>query len=79
MRIPIGYWAFDVAAGEPYVQGQLPYLTKAVMWAQAHELKVIVDLHGKRTLRSIGNLVLTKVFRGSWKPEWVRITFCGRI
>lgn len=48
MRLPIGYWAFDVSAGEPYIQGQLPYLTKAVNWAQNHGLKLIVDLHGKK-------------------------------
>ncbi|KAF8808109.1 exo-1,3-beta-glucanase [Phlegmacium glaucopus] len=46
VRLPIGYWAFDVSAGEPYIQGQLPFLTKAVNWAQNHGLKVIVDLHG---------------------------------
>ncbi|KAH9486277.1 Glucan 1,3-beta-glucosidase [Psilocybe cubensis] len=46
VRLPIGYWAFDVSAGEPYIQGQLPYLLKAVQWAQHHGLKVIVDLHG---------------------------------
>lgn len=26
--------------------GQLPYLRKAVSWAQSHGLKVIIDLHG---------------------------------
>ncbi|KAF8167368.1 exo-beta-1,3-glucanase [Crassisporium funariophilum] len=46
VRIPIGYWAFDVSAGEPYIQGQLPYLNKAVDWARKYGLKVIVDLHG---------------------------------
>ncbi|KAF9015697.1 exo-1,3-beta-glucanase [Cyathus striatus] len=46
VRLPIGYWAFDVSAGEPYVQGQLPYLQKAVTWAASHGLKLIVDLHG---------------------------------
>ncbi|KDR85713.1 hypothetical protein GALMADRAFT_218808 [Galerina marginata CBS 339.88] len=46
VRLPIGYWAFDVSGGEPFIQGQLPYLTKAVTWAQAHGLKLIVDLHG---------------------------------
>jgi glucan 1,3-beta-glucosidase len=46
VRLPIGYWAFDVSGGEPYIQGQLPYLTKAVTWASAHGLKLIVDLHG---------------------------------
>jgi len=31
---------------EPYIQGQLAYLDKAVDWAGQHGLKVIVDLHG---------------------------------
>jgi glucan 1,3-beta-glucosidase len=47
VRLPIGYWAFDVGPGEPYIQGQLPYLHKAVEWAQNHGLKIIIDLHGK--------------------------------
>ncbi|KAF9041809.1 exo-beta-1,3-glucanase [Hymenopellis radicata] len=46
VRIPIGYWAFDVSGGEPFIQGQLPYLEKGLGWAAAHGLKVIVDLHG---------------------------------
>ncbi|GJJ13378.1 hypothetical protein Clacol_007630 [Clathrus columnatus] len=46
IRLPIGYWAFDVSSGEPYHQGQLPYLQKAVTWAGKYGLKVIVDLHG---------------------------------
>jgi hypothetical protein len=53
VRLPIGYWAWDVSAGEPYIQGQLPFLTKAVTWAQNHGLKVIVDLHGKKTLQCV--------------------------
>jgi len=52
VRLPIGYWAFEVGPGEPYIQGQLPYLTKAITWAENHRLKVIVDLHG--------NCILTK-------------------
>ncbi|KAI0800625.1 exo-beta-1,3-glucanase [Fomes fomentarius] len=46
VRIPIGYWAFEVGPGEPFVSGQLPYLQQAVTWARNHGLKVIVDLHG---------------------------------
>ncbi|KDQ63245.1 glycoside hydrolase family 5 protein [Jaapia argillacea MUCL 33604] len=46
VRLPIGYWAFDVGPGEPYITGQLPYLENAVTWAQTYGLKVIVDLHG---------------------------------
>lgn len=46
VRIPIGYWAFDISGGEPYIQGQYPYLLKAIQWAQNHGVKVLVDLHG---------------------------------
>ena len=46
VRLPIGYWAFETAPGEPYISGQLPYLEKAVEWAEKHNLKVIIDLHG---------------------------------
>jgi len=47
VRVPIGYWAFDVSGGEPFIQGQVDYLWKAVGWAQNHGLKVVVDLHGR--------------------------------
>ncbi len=46
VRIPIGYWALNPLAGDPYVQGQLPYLDQAIGWARTHGLKVILDLHG---------------------------------
>ncbi|KAI0726897.1 glycoside hydrolase family 5 protein [Fomitopsis betulina] len=46
VRIPIGYWAFEVGPGEPYIQGQLQYLQNAVGWAGQYGLKVLVDLHG---------------------------------
>ena len=46
VRLPIGYWAFEVGPGEPFIQGQIPYLQKAVTWAGNHGLKLIVDLHG---------------------------------
>jgi len=46
VRLPIGYWAFEVGAGEPYIQGQLPYMTNAITWATNHGLKLIIDLHG---------------------------------
>jgi len=42
VRLPIGFWAFEISGGEPYRQGQLPYLTKAVQWAKNQGLKVIV-------------------------------------
>jgi hypothetical protein len=46
VRIPIGYWAYDVGSGEPYIQGQHDYLLKAIDWAKANNLQVIIDLHG---------------------------------
>lgn len=46
VRIPIGYWALDTSKGEPYTQGQYPYLFKAVEWAKKYGLKVIIDIHG---------------------------------
>ncbi|KAF5368609.1 hypothetical protein D9758_002201 [Tetrapyrgos nigripes] len=46
VRVPIGYWAFEVSNGEPYIQGQIPYLRKALEWGNAHGLQVIIDLHG---------------------------------
>lgn len=46
VRIPIGYWAWDVSGGEPYIQGQLEYLDRAIGWARNTGLKVIIDLHG---------------------------------
>ncbi|KAH9980765.1 exo-beta-1,3-glucanase [Russula compacta] len=46
VRIPIGYWAYDVGPGEPYFQGQHDYLLKAIGWAAKYNIKVIIDLHG---------------------------------
>ncbi|KAF5321474.1 hypothetical protein D9619_001134 [Psilocybe cf. subviscida] len=46
VRLPIGYWIFDVAEGEPYVQGQLPYLYKAVEWSKNHHLKLFITIYG---------------------------------
>lgn len=46
VRLPIGYWAFEVGPGEPYISGQQAYLQKAITWASNHNLKLIIDLHG---------------------------------
>lgn len=47
VRIPIGYWAFETSAGEPYVRAdQLDYLRKGVGWAAKYGLRVFIDLHG---------------------------------
>lgn len=46
VRIPIGYWAFRLKDGDPYVQGQIKYLDQALEWARTHNLKVWIDIHG---------------------------------
>ncbi|GHJ85708.1 hypothetical protein NliqN6_2110 [Naganishia liquefaciens] len=46
VRLPIGFWAFDVSGGEPYIQGQKEYLYRAIGWARQYGIKVIIDLHG---------------------------------
>lgn len=33
----------QISAGEPYTQGQLPFLQKGVLWAKKHNLSVILD------------------------------------
>lgn len=47
VRIPIGYWAFQLLDNDPYVSGyQVAYLDQAIGWASKYGLKVWVDLHG---------------------------------
>ncbi|KAG1754937.1 glycoside hydrolase family 5 protein [Suillus paluster] len=46
VRLPIGYWAFEVGAGEPYITGQLDYMKSAITWASNYGLKLVIDLHG---------------------------------
>lgn len=46
VRIPVGYWAYSLDAGEPYTQGAAPYIDAAVDWARATGLKIWIDLHG---------------------------------
>jgi glucan 1,3-beta-glucosidase len=46
VRIPVGYWSIAPVDGEPFVQGALDYLDKAITWAGQAGLRVIIDLHG---------------------------------
>lgn len=46
VRIPIGYWAFTLNEGDPYIQGQAEHLDRAIGWARKAGLKVWIDLHG---------------------------------
>lgn len=45
VRIPIGYWAVLEKPGDPFVQGQLPYLDRALSWAHKYEIHALIDLH----------------------------------
>lgn len=53
VRIPVGYWAVSPEKGDPYVQGQLKVLDKAVGWARSAGLKMLIDLHGGMLTASI--------------------------
>ncbi|KAJ2698557.1 hypothetical protein H4218_003222 [Coemansia sp. IMI 209128] len=46
IRIPIGYWAFNLTDDEPYVDGQVPYIERLLGWSRDVGLKVELDLHG---------------------------------
>ncbi|KAK6460605.1 glucan 1,3-beta-glucosidase precursor [Scheffersomyces coipomensis] len=46
VRIPIGYWAFQLLPGDPYVQGQIFYLERALAWCNQYGIKAWIDLHG---------------------------------
>ncbi|KAF7592766.1 exo-1,3-beta-glucanase [Aspergillus hancockii] len=55
VRIPIGYWAVGSVEGDSYVDGQLEYLDKAIEWAGAAGLKVMVDLHAPGSQNGFDN------------------------
>lgn len=45
VRIPVGYWLFEPIDGfEPTVK----YLDNAVLWAEKHDIKVLIELHAAR-------------------------------
>ncbi|KAI0067460.1 glycoside hydrolase family 5 protein [Artomyces pyxidatus] len=49
VRIPVGYWSVPTSTNgtfPPYISGAYPYLQQAVQWARAHNIHVIIDLHG---------------------------------
>ncbi|OQO14942.1 hypothetical protein B0A48_00324 [Cryoendolithus antarcticus] len=45
-RLPIGYWSVIGGYGAPYVYGAYDYVGKAVGWAEAHGIQLMLDLHG---------------------------------
>jgi len=73
VRLPIGYWAWDISQGEPFVQGQVDYLDKAVEWASKHNLKVIVDLHGAPGSQNGFDNSGQKMDRPTWQTQQINI------
>lgn len=45
IRLPIGYYTFLLRENDPYVDGQLPYLDRAMEWARKYDIQVVIDLH----------------------------------
>ncbi|XP_057972500.1 probable glucan 1,3-beta-glucosidase A isoform X3 [Malania oleifera] len=46
VRIPVGWWiAFDPSPRAPFIGGSLTALDNAFSWAQAYNIKCIIDLH----------------------------------
>ncbi|KAL5731858.1 hypothetical protein ACHQM5_004546 [Ranunculus cassubicifolius] len=46
LRIPVGWWIYrDPNPPAPYVAGSLEALDNAFKWAQAYDMKCIIDLH----------------------------------
>ncbi|OVA20889.1 Glycoside hydrolase [Macleaya cordata] len=46
VRIPVGWWiALDPNPPAPFIGGSLAYLDNAFSWAQAYDIKCIIDLH----------------------------------
>ena len=72
VRIPIGYWALSPLDGDPYVQGQLKVLDKAIGWARDAGLKVLLDLHGGKFVFSSRVLDKPLTFKSTRISKWIR-------
>ncbi|EIN04828.1 glycoside hydrolase family 5 protein [Punctularia strigosozonata HHB-11173 SS5] len=54
VRLPVGYWSVPLTSSDtnfttsvsPYTPGAWPYILQALNWAKAHNIHVILDLHG---------------------------------
>lgn len=77
VRIPIGYWAFDMLDDDPYVLGAQDYLDKAIEWAHTYDLKVLIDLHGAPgSQNGFDNSGLFRIYGPGWQyeEEYVNLT-----
>lgn len=46
VRLPVGYWTYNLTASEPYTSAARPYIRQALTWAKKYNLDVVMDLHG---------------------------------
>ncbi|EGW34884.1 glucan 1,3-beta-glucosidase precursor [Spathaspora passalidarum NRRL Y-27907] len=77
VRIPIGYWSFEMMDKDPYVSGAQDYLDKAIEWSKQNDLKVLIDLHGApNTQNGFDNSGLRNIGYPGWqnKTEYVDLT-----
>lgn len=73
VRIPIGYWALVKIDGDPYVQGQLSILDQAIGWAREAGIKILLDLHGGKWIKSSCDqyVILTRIL-STGVSKWLR-------
>lgn len=71
VRIPIGYWSFEMFEDDPYVKGAQEYLDKALEWCENNDLKVWIDLHG---VPGSQNGFDNSGFRDIGYPGWLNST-----
>lgn len=45
VRIPVGYWLFETIDG---LEPSIKYLDSAMEWAERHNIKVLIDMHGAK-------------------------------
>ncbi|RLV92103.1 Glucan 13-beta-glucosidase 2 [Spathaspora sp. JA1] len=77
VRIPVGYWSFEMMDNDPYVSGAQDYLDKAIEWSKNNDLKVLIDLHGApNTQNGFDNSGLRNIGYPGWqnKTEYVDLT-----
>ncbi|CAI5758819.1 unnamed protein product [Candida verbasci] len=68
IRIPIGYWAFEKLEDDPYVQGQVEYLDRAIEWSKKYGLYVLIDMHGApNTQNGFDNSGLRNIGYPGWQ------------
>ncbi|QPG73888.1 hypothetical protein FOA43_001203 [Brettanomyces nanus] len=76
VRIPIGYWAFELMDDDPYVQGQEDYLDQALGWCEKYGLKAWIDLHGAPgSQNGFDNSGIRDQINWQAYPENVQVTY----